>query len=109
VALFVPDFVAETFQPGTGHGGHDGADRSIRYLEWTWDPDPSDTTYISDMAYLLREGDGVSVAHDRHVLGVFPTEMWLRVLQESGFETRMVTAGLADGEMLHMFVGVLRR
>jgi SAM-dependent methyltransferase len=55
VALFVPDFVRERFEPRTQHGGHDGEGRALRYLEWDWDPDPSDTTYVSDFAYLLRE------------------------------------------------------
>ena len=43
-----PDYVRETFRPGTDHGGHDGAERSARYLEWTWDPDPSDSSYLAD-------------------------------------------------------------
>jgi hypothetical protein len=59
------------------------------------------------MAYLLREGDEVSVVYDRHVLGLFPTDTWLRVLRESGFAPRFVTARLADGEVLHMFVAVV--
>src|SRR5579883_834781 len=38
VALFVPDFVRETFAPGTECGGNDGDDgRGLRYLEWCWD------------------------------------------------------------------------
>ena len=41
----VPDHVRENFQASTDHGGHDGTDRSLRYLEWTWDPDPADSTY----------------------------------------------------------------
>src|SRR5512145_3067765 len=54
-ALFAPDYVAENFKPGTDHGGHDSADgRAVRYLEWTWDPDPQDTTYLVDYAFLLR-------------------------------------------------------
>jgi len=34
VALFVPDYVTETFEPGTEHGGHDEGTRGLRYLEW---------------------------------------------------------------------------
>src|ERR671911_1342793 len=37
VALFVPDAVTETFEPAVDHGGHDGPERALRYLEWTWD------------------------------------------------------------------------
>src|SRR5262245_38206353 len=53
--LFMPDVVRENFVSLTTHGGHDGEGRSIRYIEWTFDPDPSDTTYTVDFAYLLRE------------------------------------------------------
>jgi SAM-dependent methyltransferase len=86
-ALFCPDHVRENFRPKTSHGGHDGAERGLRYLEWTWDPDPTDTTYESHMAYLLREADGtVRVEHDRHLLGLFGRDDWLRLLTEVGFE-----------------------
>jgi SAM-dependent methyltransferase len=85
--LLAPDHVRESFQPGADHGGHDGTDgRGLRYLEWTWDPDPSDSTYLVDYAYLLRERDGsVSAQHDRHVEGLFARETWLQLLSEAGF------------------------
>ena len=57
-ALFAPDHVRENFRPSTDHGGHDAGARGLRYLEWTWDPDPTDTTCVADYAYLLRESDG---------------------------------------------------
>jgi len=84
--LLAPDHVRETFQPGTEHGGRDDVERGLRYLEWSWDPDPTDSTYVVDYAFLLRERDGsVSVEHDRHVEGLFPRENWLRLLGEVGF------------------------
>src|SRR5262249_52897931 len=70
-ALFMPDVVRENFVSLTTHGGHDGDGRSIRYIEWTFDPDPSDTTYTVDFAYLLRESDkSVRAVHDQHVFGL---------------------------------------
>jgi SAM-dependent methyltransferase len=87
VAVFTPDCVTETFQPNTEHGGHDGAGRALRYLEWAYDPDPLDTTYTVDFALLLREGDtDVRVRYDRHVLGLFPRATWLDLLRQVGFE-----------------------
>ena len=82
VALFAPDHLRENFAPSTDHGGHDGEDgRGLRYLEWTWDPDPSDDTYTVDFAYLLREPDGTArVEQDRHLEGLFSRETWLRLL-----------------------------
>jgi SAM-dependent methyltransferase len=90
-ALFAPDHVRENFMPSTDHGGHDDGSLGLRYLEWTWDPDPSDTTYFVEYAYLLRSGDGsVRVEHDRHVEGLFPRAEWLRWLTASGFRPQVV-------------------
>lgn len=102
--VVVPDFVRETFRPGTDHGGYDDGPRGLRYLEWTWDPDPSDHTYVADCAYLLREADGsVRVEHDRHVEGLFSRNEWLQVLDEVGFEARAVTVDLGDDITLEVF------
>lgn len=90
-ALFAPDAVKETYRPGTACGGHDGKTRAMRYLEWSWDPDPADTIAIADYVYTLREADGsIHVVHDRHVEGLFPRETWLRLLRQVGFEPEVV-------------------
>jgi SAM-dependent methyltransferase len=87
VSVFAPDCVRETFRPNTEHGGHDGAGRSLRYLMWTTDPDPSDSTYAVDFAYLLSEGDGPPrCVTERHVNGLFGQDDWLRLLGAVGFE-----------------------
>jgi hypothetical protein len=102
VALFAPDHVVENFRSSSDHGGEDGADVSVRYLEWTWDPDPMDTTYTVDYAILVRGSDGsVKVVHDRHIEGLFPRADWLRFLSEAGFDATMVPfdhSELAPGE-----------
>jgi trans-aconitate methyltransferase len=91
VALFMPDSVRERFQPAVHHGGSDGDGRSIRYLEWAFDRDPSDTTYTVDFAYMLREGNGpVRVEHDTLVMGLFSREEWLQWLRDAGFQARMI-------------------
>ena len=86
VALFVPDQTKELFKPETDCGGHDGPVRSMRYLEWQWDPDPEDDTYFVDYTYTLRDADAtISVVHDRHQLGVFPRQVWLDLIAVAGF------------------------
>ena len=87
-ALFAPDNLVETFEPETDSGGHDGEDgRAVRYLEWSYDPDPSDTKATTDYAYLLREANGdVRVEHDQHIMGLFPRRTWLQLLSEAGFD-----------------------
>ena len=108
VVLFAPDHVRENFRPGTDHGGHDGADRAMRYLEWTWDPDPADATCIVDYTYVLRERDGeVRVVHDRHLEGLFSRTDWLRWLSEAGFVPQVVPIDHSELEpgSYEVFVG----
>jgi ubiquinone/menaquinone biosynthesis C-methylase UbiE len=91
VALIMPDVLRETFVSLVTHGGHDGAGRGIRYIEWTFDNNPADTTYTVDFAYLLREDSRpVRAIHDTHLFGIFPRETWLRLLRDVGFEPRAV-------------------
>ena len=71
-------------------GGDDDDGRSLRYLEWNWDPDPTDTTYGGDFAYLLREGDSVRCMYDRHLVGVFARHTWLTLMSRAGFQVRSV-------------------
>ena len=93
VALFCPDYVRETFRSSARHGGHDAVGRGMRYLEWEWDPDPGDTTYITDFAYLLRDEKGeVRCEYDRHVLGLFKCEDWLRMITDVGFRAQIIHA-----------------
>ena len=110
VAVFVPDYVRETYAPRTSHGGHDGADgRSLRYLEWSLDPDPTDTTYEVDFAVLLREpGHGPRVVHDHHVEGLFPEHTWLYLLDAVGFDA-VVDRGDPEDEDMSQTVFVARR
>ncbi|MDH3208207.1 MAG: class I SAM-dependent methyltransferase [Gemmatimonadota bacterium] len=91
VALFAPDFVRETFEPTTDCGGHDLDGRGLRYVSWAWDPDPADTTFITDYAFLLRERDGsVTVQHDRHHEGLFSMPEWSEVLAAEGFDVEII-------------------
>lgn len=92
VALFAPDYVRETFAPSTEHGGTDSESQGLRYLEWAFDPDPTDTTFITDFVCAIRDHDGtVRVEHDRHLEGLFARADWVRLLRQVGFgEPRVI-------------------
>jgi SAM-dependent methyltransferase len=112
VVLFAPDHVRENFSPDTDHGGHDAPDgRGLRYLEWTWDPNPNDTTYTVDYAYLVRDADGsVRAEHDRHIEGLFSRDEWLDWIAEVGFEAaRAVTINHSELDPGSYEVFVARR
>ncbi|MGE0028222.1 MAG: trans-aconitate 2-methyltransferase [Thermoleophilia bacterium] len=85
-AVLMPDATAETFAPGSSHGGDDGDDgRGVRYLEWVREPAPGATTYDMDFVFLLRERDGATrVVHDPHVCGLFPQSTWDRLIAAAG-------------------------
>lgn len=91
-AVFVPDHTKESFRSQTHQGGHDGDDgRSVRYLQWTWDPDPEDTTYLSSLVYILRETDGLPRFENEVMeMGVFPRATWVRLLEGAGLSQRRV-------------------
>ena len=93
VAVVAPDHVRETFAEALEADGHDDGERGLRYLMWTWDPDPTDDTYVVDFAYLLREGDQpVRCIYHRHIEGLFERATWLRLLGVAGFERVTVRA-----------------
>jgi len=90
--LVMPDHTAETFVSTTGHGGVDAEDgRGARYLQWSYDPDPDDTTYQTLFNVMLRHPDGRTESHsDQHTCGLFSRATWLERFAEAGFDARIV-------------------
>jgi SAM-dependent methyltransferase len=91
--VVVPDHVRETFEPQVETGGEDGPDgRGLRYVEWTWDPDPADTTYEVAYGFLLRDTHGrVTVEGEQQQHGCFARGDWLTWLRTAGFTPRVRT------------------
>lgn len=103
-AIVTPDVFRETFAENTQvYEGREGQ-RALRCLEWSWDPDPHDTTYRADCAFLLRDGDEVRVVHDRHIVGLFPRATWVRLLSEAGYQVDSIRRPIGDGESDEVFL-----
>jgi hypothetical protein len=63
----------------------------VRYVQWTFDPDPTDTTIQVDFGYLLRDEHGaVRMVHERQNHGLFARSVWLRLLRNVGFKPTVV-------------------
>jgi hypothetical protein len=92
VALFQPDDVRETYKAGRSHGGHATADgRQFRYSEICHPLD--DNRDLVDIDYeveLTEENGRTRTLVDRHHIGVFARDTWLRLLRGSGFRPRVV-------------------
>ena len=107
-ALFAPDYVRENFRPGATSGGCDerrapgGGEcpRGLRYLEWVWDPDPSDTAVRGRLRLPAAGSATAACAPYRTATskGCFPRDRWLALLAEVGFEARSVPLVLSDVE-----------
>jgi SAM-dependent methyltransferase len=109
-SLLAPDWFRETFRPRVSTGGHDGGNRSLRYLEWTYDPDPTDSTVETDFAFLLRSGSGpAELVHDHHTTGLFEREMWLDLCRRAGFRPEIHVVRLTRPEVLETEVVLCHR
>lgn len=103
-AIFLPDWVHDTYRPRTEHGGSDDGPRGLRYLEWDRPLAPDSQVVQTDYVMVTRDGDEVAVHHDVHSLGIFSRATWLDLLARAGFEPHR----LIGGEGLDIFVGVRR-
>ena len=104
-ALFAPDYVRERFTETTTLLTADDGARSLRGVEWAWDPDPNDTRYLVEYTFLLRDGDEVSAATDHHVEGLFSIAEWTTVLETAGFAVTLIERPLdEDGQTDRVFL-----
>lgn len=97
-AVFVPDATTEIFVPDCDVGGTDGNDgRSVRFMEWTHDPDPTDNWVATEYAFVLKSPSGsVTAVHETHRTGLFDRATWMSLFEEVGFDAHRVvevTAG----------------
>jgi SAM-dependent methyltransferase len=84
-AIFMPDWVTDTYEPKSEHGGSDDGGRGVRYLEWDRPIERDGHTVRTDYIIVTRDGSDVQVDHDVHTLGIFPRATWLRLLADVGF------------------------
>jgi hypothetical protein len=88
VLVTAPDWFKEDFAgPRVSHHISRKDDTELTFIEYVNDPDPGDATIESIFFYIIKDGDGLRVEQDRHVMGLFPEETWLQLMAEAGFET----------------------
>lgn len=98
-AIFAPDCFRENFREETLNWESGDAERQLRCIEWSWDPDPSDNTFAVEYAVLLREAGEVRMLHDHQTNGVFSQRTWRRLLEGAGFVAQLIERPLDDGEL----------
>jgi SAM-dependent methyltransferase len=113
MAVFAPDHIADTFRPGSGGGGGtDWAGRQASFRERTTDPDPADDWIQVEYEFRLRSPHHrVEVIHETHRLGAFPSQTWMRVLSDAGFDPEPGNVAAAYAEpgsgcgLSNLFIG----
>ena len=108
VVLLVPDHLKETYAPSTDNGGHDApTGEGVRYLEWSWDPDPEDDHGTVVYSFIVREPDGRWSAHtEEHRFGLFARDTWLRLMAGAGLDALPIEERTdEDREPRTMFLG----
>jgi len=104
-AIFAPDCTRETFKDGTVLLEGDSGTRSVRGLEWSWDPNPADDQTMAEYSFLLRDGTDMTAVHDRHVEGIFARARWIDLLKSAGFAVEMIERALdEEGEFDEVFL-----
>jgi hypothetical protein len=89
IALFVPDYVKDTFAEltGAGGGGVDSGGRTASFTERTWDPDPDDDQVRADYEFTLCGADGqITTIRESHELSAFPRELWRALIAAAGLD-----------------------
>ena len=103
-ALFAPDYVRESFRERSELYTGDDGPRSLRCVEWIWDPDTADETYAAEYAFLLRDGVDIKAVHDRHVEGLFPRATWVEILSGAGYRVDLVDRPFDDTTTDQIFI-----
>lgn len=110
VLITGPDHTRETYSdPAIDSATHAEAGCQVTYFEYTFDPNPDDTTVETLLIYLIRSSDGLTIEHDRHITGLFSQQTWLHLLDEAGFSAEIRHFWLEDSQQPYdLFVGKLR-
>jgi SAM-dependent methyltransferase len=86
VFITCPDFFRESFSdPTVEHYTRSKDNIELTYVEYTYDPDPADTTIESVMIFFVRRNGRLQIELDRHVFGLFPIATWISLMDDVGF------------------------
>lgn len=110
VLIVTPDHFRETFRDSrVTSATHSDGSKTVTYIEFDHDPEPSDTIIESIFLFIVREAGRTSLELDRHILGLFPLKSWLDLMRRAGFAAEQRHCPLANGAgSFEMLVGTFR-
>ena len=110
VLVIAPDQYRETFsQPQVSYSTRSKGDLELTHIEYSYDPDPEDTTTETLNFYLLREHGHLRVDQDLHILGLFPLQTWIQRMEEAGFQVEIAPYDVHDDHReAYLLIGQLK-
>lgn len=86
ILMTTPDYTTETLvSPYAFHQTRTNGETTLTYVEYLYDPNPSDTTYDVFLTFLIEQAGARRVEFDHLLIGVFPKQTWVRLLNQTGF------------------------
>jgi len=87
VFITSPDHFRDTFQdPLVDSSTRSDGETELTFIEYSYDPDPGDTTIETILFYLIRRRGELRIEWDRLLTGLFPRQRWLDLMAEAGFQ-----------------------
>jgi len=74
-------------------------DMDITFIESQYDPNPKDVTFEKTLVYLIRQKGKLRIEHDFHICGLFPLDVWRKLLEKAGFEVYEEEGGKEIGDL----------
>lgn len=98
--IAIPEEVRPFFvQDKVTHDGTIGLNGiSVTSIEVAHDEDPSDDDFECDFIYLIRENGNLTIETDVHTMGIHDLDLFLKAIDEAGFDAQVQKWGLSDIE-----------
>jgi SAM-dependent methyltransferase len=86
VLLTMAEVTRENFkQNRMSSSSHVNGDMDITFVRNYHDLNPASSIYEAAFIFLIRQGGRLKIENDRHLLGIFRTNIWLELLRKTGF------------------------
>lgn len=86
VFLTYAESTREGFKQGsTSTWTRSKGDLVVTFVENVFDPNPRDSTFETTFVFLVRRKGRLQVHSDRHTMGLFPLDTWIRLLEVRGY------------------------
>lgn len=110
VLIVAPEYFSDHLSlPSIACHTHTANRIELACMEYTHDPDPTDTALEILLTYIIKSDAGVQIEHDRMHVGVFSHATWRRLMHDAGFETSERCFHLSAAKRDYtLFIGLFR-